>query len=261
MSPNQPSEEQQASRRELNSPRSRKTPVVELVALLAICTLIALLALPIFIAGRVPPVRNPCLENLKRISIGLENYAKQHGHSPPAYTTGAEGNRLHSWRTLILPHMEMQALYKTINLRKPWNDPSNARAASAILECYQCPRVDFGDGQSPLTTYLAVVGPDSVIRTTDSRTPKEVEQVAGHTLLVIDAPKQHAVHWMSPEDVDEATALSIFAGDEPRTQHPSNLFLAMFADGRGAAIPKGVAPNSLRAMMTVSADDDDAIDK
>ena len=79
------------------------------------------------------------MSNLHQISIALQLYAAAHGGLPPAYTTDADGKPLHSWRTLILPYLEHQQLYESIDLAKPWDDPANAEACKAALSVYQCP--------------------------------------------------------------------------------------------------------------------------
>jgi type II secretory pathway pseudopilin PulG len=229
--------------------------VLKLLALLAICGLVVALLLPTVRSSSEAARRNSCLNNLKQIGLALRNYADAQGHFPPAYTTDADGNPLHSWRTLILPYLEQRALFNTIDLTKPWDDPANANAASSRIQCYECPSMESYDAKSPLTSYLAVVGADSVIRATDSRTWEAVEAVAAHTLLVIDAPKEHAVHWMSPEDADETAFAEMLKNDKAPSQHAGNIILALFADGHVAAISKETDPAALRAMTTVSSDD------
>ena len=60
---------------------------------------------------------------------------------PPAYTVDADGRPLHSWRTLILPYLEQEPLYQTIDLSKPWNDPANAKARRNRSSRFSLPRV------------------------------------------------------------------------------------------------------------------------
>ncbi|MEL7264459.1 MAG: DUF1559 domain-containing protein [Planctomycetota bacterium] len=67
-----------------------------------------------------------CSNNVKQIGLGLANYHASWNSFPPAYTVDANGNRLHSWRTLILPYVEQQPLYDRIDLTKPWDDPAHA---------------------------------------------------------------------------------------------------------------------------------------
>lgn len=255
-----PNDERQIPRGELQPTSNWLTLLLKFLALLAIVGLVIAMLLPAVRSSREAARRNSCFNNLKLIGLALQNYADVHGHYPPAYTIDAAGNRLHSWRTLVLPFYGSSPLYPSIDLTKPWNDPANAKAASAVVECYQCPSLAFDDPESPLTTYLAVVTPESAIRAANSRTPEELEKVAADALLVIDAPKERAVHWMSPEDADETALAEMLKSDESQSQHSGNILLGLFADGHVAAISKETDPDTLRAMTTVPTDDD-AIDK
>jgi type II secretory pathway pseudopilin PulG len=260
MNADRPSDDRQIPRDELQ-PRTNWLPLVlKFLALFAIVGLVIAMLLPAVRSSREAARRNSCLNNLRQIGLGLQSYAAVHGHYPPAYTTDAAGNRLHSWRTLIVPYMEDREGYWSIDFTKPWNDPANAKAANQVMECYQCPSVAFDDPKSPMTTYLAVVTPESAIRAANSRTPKELEKVAANALLVIDAPKERAVHWMSPEDVDDTTLSEILKNDEAQLQHSGNILLGLFADGHVYAVPKETDPAAMRAMTTVPADENDATD-
>lgn len=77
---------------------------------------------------------------LENIALALHNYAaKNHGVLPPTYTVDSAGKPLHSWRTLILPYIDYQDLYKKIDLSKSWNDPANAEVFKAHVKVYHCP--------------------------------------------------------------------------------------------------------------------------
>ena len=98
-----------------------------LMALGTIVLLIALLLPAVRTAG--PAARRAqCTNNLKQIALALHNYEQEHKALPPAYTVDATGRPLHSWRTLILPYLEQESLYRSIDLSKPWDDRSNAKA-------------------------------------------------------------------------------------------------------------------------------------
>ena len=98
-------------------------------------------------------------EQLEASCVALQLYEEVHGALPPAYTTDADGKPLHSWRTLILPYMEEQKLYESIDLAKPWNDPANAAAFKTVVAAYRCPSVPWEHDNR--TTYQAIVSPNS----------------------------------------------------------------------------------------------------
>src|SRR5690606_10081573 len=118
--------------------------------------IVAFLLLPQVRSARGPAERSLCTSNMKQIVFGLLRYEEEHGTLPPAYTVDDEGNRLHSWRTLILPYLDEQELYDQIDLTRPWDDPVNATARETLVDVYICPA---SPGEEELTTYLAVIGP------------------------------------------------------------------------------------------------------
>ena len=231
--------------------------LIRLLAYGAVILLVLAMLLPSVRSSREAARRNNCHGNLKQIALALSNYEAVHGSFPPAYTVDAEGRPLHSWRTLILPHMEQQALYDSIDLTKSWDDPANEQARSTSLSVYQCPSLPDDDPEhANFTTYLAVVTPDSVIRPADSLSYSELP-APSETLLVVDADASPATHWMSPVDADEKLLLNV--DPKRKRQHSGDIWLAAYADGHASALSGMIDPKALRAMITATADDNDAL--
>ena len=208
---------------------------------LGLLILVAVIALflPARRGTRSAAYKNACRSNLKHIGLALEQYAENHGGNfPPAYTVDANGKPLHSWRTLLLPYLEQEALYKTIDLTKPWNDPVNAQALNTVVEAYQCPLHTF-DSDLNRTTYLAIVTPQSVLRGGKSATKNEIKDGPDKTIVVIEVPENYAVPWMSPQDADEAMFVDAMREGEPNADpekrpqwtHMGNISILLFADG------------------------------
>ena len=231
--------------------------LIRLLAYGAVILLILAMLLPSVRSSREAARRNSCMNNLKQIVLALRNYEEAHGAYPPAYTVDADGRPLHSWRTLILPYMEQQALYDSIDLAKSWDDPANEQARNTSLSYYQCPSVPDDDPErTGFTTYLAVVTPDSVVRTADSLSYSELP-APSETLLVVDAAPSQATHWMSPIDADEKLLVNV--DPKLKRQHSSDICLAAYADGHVYPHSGMIDPKALRAMITASADDNDAL--
>lgn len=228
-----------------SSSRTNRRVVGWVLSLAVIGLLIALL-IPAPRGAREAARRNQCLNNLKQIALALLNYEQDHGALPPAYTVDDDGNRLHSWRTLILPYMEEKALYDSIDFSKPWDDPVNQHARETAIDSYMCPSADHELG---LTTFLAVVGPESAFSGSDQRRLADVTDEHGQTITVIDAPAGRAVHWMSPGDLSIEDILSF--DPKARWHHPG-VFQAVFLDGRARAIQHDCPPEILRAMLTIA---------
>ncbi|MFK7820066.1 MAG: DUF1559 domain-containing protein [Planctomycetaceae bacterium] len=152
--------------------------------------------------------RVQCKGHLSAIALGLHNYHDVYGEFPPAYTADSNGNRLHSWRTLILPFLNQSELCLDIDLTKPWDDPANAKARDVVVNTYVCFEADLENG---LTIYHAVSGPDTVFPSDGStRRLDQIADGADRTLMVVEVSRGQAVHWMDPSDngLDFVTLLS-----------------------------------------------------
>jgi prepilin-type processing-associated H-X9-DG protein len=244
----------------IREPRTRSAlTLVELLVILVIVVLVLALLSPLSRLGhrgaREAARRNQCLNNLKQIAIALQNYELAHGTLPPAYTTDANGKPLHSWRTLILPFMEEQTLYETIDLTKPWDDPVNAKACAVCLHCFQCPSNRDEDN---LTTYLAVVTPDSCIRATEPRKLDEITDGEKNTLMVIEVDSKHAVPWMSPQDANEEIVMGK-REDHVGAPHPNGMNAA-YVDGHVDAIADECDPEIRRALISAAGNDNSALE-
>jgi prepilin-type N-terminal cleavage/methylation domain-containing protein/prepilin-type processing-associated H-X9-DG protein len=226
--------------------------LIELLVVLSVIAMLIAFLFPAQRRSREPARRSTCKNNLKQIGIALHNYAETYGGFPPAYTVDENGNRLHSWRTLILPFLDQKALYDRIDLSKPWSDPANAEAYKASIPIYLCP-----SATSPVshTTYLAVVGEDSSFHPTRPRAISEFTDGPGQTLHVIEAGSHQAVHWMSPMDADSGMLLSI----SPTTELPhSGGFHALLVDG-SVRFVSADAPEAIR-LSPLSIAGNDTID-
>lgn len=221
--------------------------IVEGLIVIAVLFLLIVFLSPFYRGGaREAARRNVCMNNLKQIALALHNYHDKHGHFPPAYTVDDEGNRLHSWRTLILPFVEYADLYNSIDLTKPWDDPVNAKARETLIDGYDCFSSDTEVGY---TTYLALVGPDWGFAGATPRSLDEFIDGAAKTLLIVEVDSKRAVHWMSPFDFDEADGMPF--NKDTEGDHP-NGNLATFADGHTSTIHRDVDPEVLRGMLTIA---------
>lgn len=231
-------------------PRRWKTYFwAEAAILLGITGLLAALILPPVRGPREAARRTQCISNLHSVSLALLHYSEQYGALPPAHTVDSAGNSLHSWRTLILPYLGQPALYQTIDLSKPWNDPVNAEAYRSIPAVYRCPNlVDVKD----CTTYLAIVAPGGCFRQNEPRKFDEITDDHGQTLMIIEAPRDQAVHWMAPLDASEEMVLKI--GPESKLDHVA-LTIAVFVDGHVQSLNRDVPIAKWRAMISIAGND------
>lgn len=145
--------------------------------------------------------RRECAANLKKIGQALERYHQQHGTYPPAYTVDADGKPLHSWRTLILPQLGYESLYRQFRLSEPHDSPHNQALQARMPPVYGC-AADPDSRTALETSYMVVVGPRTLFPA-DGRGLKYDEvnwDPRGLTLLVVEVAES-GVTWTAPEDL------------------------------------------------------------
>ncbi len=193
--------------------------------------------------------RTQCRNNLKTIGLALWNYNNRYGSFPPAYTVDSGGRPLHSWRTLILPFIEEEVLYSSIDLSRPWDDPANKAAFEKQPNVFRCPSLG---GRPGLTTYLGVAGEGCFFHGSTSRRESEIKDGTSQTLMVIETPEDRAVPWMAPQDADQQMVLGLTADSE--LSHAGG-FYAVFADGSATFISAGLPASVRSAVMTIAGND------
>jgi prepilin-type processing-associated H-X9-DG protein len=233
-------------------PSSRRGfKLVEVLVVLGIIALLIVLLLPATRSARPAARRAQCTNNLKQIAMALRNYEQAHKALPPAYTVDAEGRPLHSWRTLILPYLEQEPLYQTIDFSRPWNDPANAKALETPLPVFRCPEAV---GPQNTTTYLAITAPNGCFIPRESRRLAEITDAHESTLMVIEAGEENAVPWMAPVDADESLVMSL--GPTTKLHHTGGTN-ACFVDGRVTFLKANTPAMVRRALMSISGNDNE----
>ena len=226
-----------------------KSTLLGCLALLGILGVLVVLLLPMSRSARPAAHRMQCANNLKQIAIALHGYHDQYGALPPAYTVDAEGKPLHSWRTLILPFMEQEPVYKIIDLSKPWDDPVNKRAFEIGLPYNACPSTDLPPTH---TTYMAVAVPGGCFRQTEPRKFSEITDDHDSTLMIIEVDAKQAVHWMSPTDSFDLAFLQAKTG--ARLPHNGGA-QAAFVSGRVRFLSAKLKPATIRSLITIDGKD------
>ena len=180
--------------------------LVCVVACLLVCGgIMVALIIPAGSSAGVAARRMQCSNNLKQIGLAFHNYHAAYGSLPPAYTADADGNRLHSWRTLILPFMEQSALYQQVDLTKPWDDPANAILLQMEVPIFRCPSSKVAVG---MTTYQIIDDLSSPFSGSNPSKFSDIPDGLSNTLFVIETDEQDAVHWAEPRDQSQLSYLA-----------------------------------------------------
>jgi prepilin-type N-terminal cleavage/methylation domain-containing protein/prepilin-type processing-associated H-X9-DG protein len=120
--------------------------MIELVVVIAILGTLTSLLLPAVQKVRDTASRLSCKNNLKQIGLACHNYHDTYGTLPPGYLAtypyvdGASDTAPGwGWAAFVLPQLEQEPLYRSINFSLPIIAPQNAAAIQLIVKTYQCP--------------------------------------------------------------------------------------------------------------------------
>lgn len=130
--------------------------LVELLVVIAILGIVVAFLLPAVQAARESSRKIQCVNNLKQLILGLNNYESSNRQFPPAYLTKntKETGSAHgisygddnrngppgwAWGTLILPYIEEIATYDNLKLALPCWAPDNAALVKTHLSIFLCP--------------------------------------------------------------------------------------------------------------------------
>jgi len=202
--------------------------------------------------------RSQCRNNLKQIGYALHNYHDAYGCFPPACVKNAEGRPMHSWRVLILPYMDEEALYDRYDFDEPWDGPNNRTLAQKISRIYQCPASELSG--TALTSYLAVVGPNTAWPPDRAVHVSDIEDGTSNTLMVVESVATD-IHWMEPRDLDvgdlnygvnHESGRGISSRNQCCRRHPVLGANILLVDTSTYYLGNETDPNDLRAMATIA---------
>ena len=196
-----------------------------------------------------------CAANLKQIGLALHGYHTEWHCFPPAYLTDKNGRPMHSWRVLILPHLNERALYQQYWFEEPWNSPHNLAVAKQMPSVFRCPE-DWQAGPID-TSYAMFVGPGAFSEGPTSTTIDDFTDGTDKTLAVVEV-SGFGIRWTQPRDLSIAE-MTYTMNDAAALGPTSNHYGCadfLFADGSVRALGDALAwddeitPEMLRALIT-----------
>lgn len=192
-----------------------------IAALMLTWVLLCCLSMPTFSRAREAAQRTSCNIQLKQLTIALQSYNLNHQTLPPAMLVNDSGQPLHSWRALILPELDADKnLTSSYDFAEPWDSPKNQQLHKAPLPIGPCPTMAAERRlASGRTTYVAVVGDDTVLGRTTARQLNTNSPHLQQTIMLIEinAP---GVPWWRPRDISFDEAVELLTSEEQLWQAP-----------------------------------------
>jgi|GEM_PF-1780727 len=190
------------------------------------------------------------VESLKRLTIALHNFHDNYDQFPPQALVNTSGDRLMSWRVMLLPFLDQQKLYEQFHLDEPWNSEHNKQLISQMPDVFRP-----GNGQSPADFHTCLLAPMTENSVFGSRgLPTRIQDVTdgtSNTLLLVEADVSKAVIWTKPEDlvVDVAAPILSLAPES------TTGFWASYVDGSVRFILKDNSSKVIQAIMSMNGND------
>ncbi|HUR54064.1 MAG TPA: sigma-70 family RNA polymerase sigma factor, partial [Gemmataceae bacterium] len=144
------------------------------------------------VAGANAAQRMQSVNNLKQIMLAVHNYHDVH-QALPRDVTDNGGKPLLSWRVLLLPYLEQDALYRQFKLSEPWDSANNKALLARMPAIFRTPADAKGLTK---TYYQGFAGPGTVFEPGEKVTFAGITDGTSNTVGVIEAGP--SVEWTRP---------------------------------------------------------------
>ena len=145
--------------------------LIELLVVISIIGILVGVLLPAVQFARESARQTTCRNHQHQIGIALHAYHNMHRSLPIGSMEhrrpGQRSNKQFAWSAALLPFIEEQSLYESINFDLAYDDPVNADAAATSVETYLCPTAIPKDGVRAEISYGGLFGERIVDRRPD----------------------------------------------------------------------------------------------
>lgn len=241
---------------------SSSTTTIVVVVVAVAMAMGCLCGVPVLIALLLPAVQmareaarqQVSMNNLRQIGVALHEYHDTHKTFPPAFIPDEKGQPRTSWRTLILPFMEQEALYDRYDFNVAWDDPKNEAVRQTQLQFYRSPRSETKPNG---TNYVVVTRSDlaaiaggqgaTAFPGAHGRKLADLRDGTANTILVIEI-RNSDIEWSEPRDID----FSQLSTDPsaPNSINQVGSILVLMGDGSARRLDSQTPLETIQAMLT-----------
>jgi hypothetical protein len=184
--------------------------VLGVLFILALCVVGVLVGLlfPAVSQARMAAQRTMVQYQAREIGLALLYHQEAFGRLPAAHVGGsAGGDGLLSWRVAVLPFLEETHLHSELQLDRAWDDPVNLPLTDRSVAAFSSPLCPDSQGTNR-TAFVAVVGPDTVLRADRTQSLQAIQDGASRTGMLLEL-RQSDIAWAQPRDVSVAQAVRL----------------------------------------------------
>ena len=121
----------------MHQPKRAAFTLIELLVVVAVIGILIAIILPAVHMVRETARRTSCANHLKQMGTAIHSFHDVNRRLPSAFTQPEQA----MWTALILPFLEQESLYDTLDLAGPWDvdGSANELACSVYIPVYRCP--------------------------------------------------------------------------------------------------------------------------
>ena len=154
---------------------------------------------------------------------------------------------MHSWRVLLLPFVDGNAVYKQYRFDEPWDGPNNRKLADKMPSIYALHGCEKPGNMT--TNYLRVVGDKTASPSNRTLQQSDITDGIANTLFIVENIDAK-VHWMKPRDLEfDSMSFTISAsnGISSWLEPPA----AVTLEDRVVTLSPQMSPDVVKAAFTI----------
>jgi hypothetical protein len=184
----------------------------------------------------------------KQLSQGVQDYSRTNQQLPPGTLLDAAGQPMHGWASQLLPFIDHELLYKTMDFNQSWDAPVNVVAGDNVIAALIDPWLE-DDIRDSKGLYVSHYGANSqVMRPNQSLKPGEITDGASNTLLLGNMSGNYQ-SWITPFNVrDPADGWNTGPNSFGRTGKRDGM--VVMCDGSVRAISHKIDQSVFKALGT-----------